>query len=207
MPGALVQLTRRLLALALISIAVAASGAIEPDWELQDEDGTLQVFTREVDASPFLEVMARVQINAPLARITEFLGDGSGCAEWRAMCRSSQVLEEVSAEERYVYLVLDMPWPLTDRDMVIHSQTRLDPDSSSAIVNLRTDSSRHPPGDFVRAESVGQFILRVLPDQQVEFTYIMHTDLGGDLPPESVNARLAESAMNDLKRLKALAEG
>ena len=207
MPGALVQLTRRILALALISIAAAANGATEHDWELQDEDGTLEVFTREVDASPFLEVMARVQINAPVSRVTKFLGDGNGCAEWRAMCRSSQVLEEVSDEQRYVYLVLDMPWPLTDRDMVIHSQTRLDPDSSSAVVNLRTDSSRHPPGDFVRAESVGQFILRVLPDQQVEFTYIMHTDLGGDLPPEAVNARLAESTMDDLRRLKALAEG
>ena len=206
MPGALVQLTRRILALALISIAAAANDATDPGWELQDEDGTLQVFTRKVDDSPFLEVMATVQINASASRVTEFLGDGNGCAAWRAMCRSSQVLEALSDEERYVYLVLDMPWPLTDRDMVIHSQTRLDPDSSSAIVNLRTDSSRHPPGDFVRAESVGKFMLRVLPDQQVEFTYIMHTDLGGDLPPEAINARLAESTMDDLRRLKALAE-
>ena len=39
------------------------------------------------------------------------------------------------------------------------------------------------------------------------FTYIMHTDLGGDLPPEAINARLAESTMDDLRRLKALAEG
>ena len=206
MPGPLVKQTQRILALVLISVVVGANSATEHDWELQSEDGTLQVFTREVDDSPFLEVMAKVQMNAPLPRITELLGDGNGCAEWRAMCRSSQVLEQVSDVERYVYQVLDMPWPLTDRDMVIHSQTQLDPDSSSAIVNLRTDSSRHPPGDFVRAESVGQFILRVRPDQQVEFIYIMHTDLGGDLPPGSVNARLADSAMDDLRRLKALAE-
>ena len=109
MPGALVQLTRRILALALISIAAAANDATDPGWELQDEDGTLQVFTRKVDDSPLLEVMATVQINASASRVTEFLGDGNGCAAWRAMCRSSQVLEALSDEERYVYLVLDMP--------------------------------------------------------------------------------------------------
>ncbi|MCP4468583.1 MAG: hypothetical protein GY813_17770, partial [Halieaceae bacterium] len=80
MPGPLVKQTQRILALVLISMVVGANSATEHDWELQSEDGTLQVFTREVDDSPFREVMAKVQMNAPLPRIAELLGDGNGCA-------------------------------------------------------------------------------------------------------------------------------
>lgn len=193
---------------ALTLIVSLATGYVsaEAPWDLAYEEDNLQVFTRKLGNSPYLEVKGTVEIEAPIERVTNFLGDGNGCAAWRNMCDSSEVIREVSEQERYVYLVLDLPWPLSDRDLVLHSTTILDEETRSAIVKLKTASSEHPMGEHIRAESSGQFVLRTLGEERVEFTYIMHTDLGGNLPAGAVNDRLTESTRDDLTRLRQLAE-
>lgn len=201
------KLRSRLLMVTVLLLSTAGVWSSGADWELQIEEADISVYTRPIEDSPYNEVKATAHISAPLARVAELMGDGNGCAEWRAMCESSEVIEVVTEHERYVYLVLDLPWPAKDRDMVMHSTTSIDPETFNATVELKTESSKHPPRDHIRAESSGQFVIKALSTEQVEFTYIMHTDLGGDLPAGAVNSRLADGALDDLRRLIDLAEG
>ena len=73
------------------------------------------MYTRAVADSEYLAVKATVRIDAPALQVAALMGDGSECMAWRDMCRSTRVLDAVSADERYVYMVLDLPWPLADR--------------------------------------------------------------------------------------------
>ncbi len=195
------------LSAALSTHSVTASADESDGWQLDRSKDDIRVYTREVAGSPFLAVKAVTTLELPVAQVSELMGDGEGCVEWRDMCKSSQVLETVSEHERYIYMVLDLPWPLSDRDLVIHSTTEFDPQNQSATIHLVSDSDRHPEQDLVRAETDGKFLLRVLAEGEVEFTYIMHTDLGGDAPVGVVNGRVAEAAFDDLERLRKLAEG
>lgn len=199
--------TRQTLLATLLLLLATSAWANEADWELLKEEADISIYTRPVDGSPYRAVKATARISAPITRVAELMGDGDGCAEWRAMCESSEVIETVSEHERYVYLVLDLPWPAKDRDMVVHTTTTIDPETASATVDLRSASSHHPAGDFIRAETSGQFLIRALGPGQAEFTYIMHTDLGGDLPAGAINSRVAKGAFEDLSRLRELAEG
>ena len=176
------------------------------EWALQQDDGRIQVFTRPVAGSPFLEVKATALINAPIADIASQMGDGEGCVEWRVMCKSSEVLSVDSDTERYVYMVLDMPWPVADRDMVMHSIADIDTAAKTVTVQLQDASSKYPEQDYVRAVSNGQYQMKALGEEQVEFTYIMHTDLGGDLSADLINPRVVESTYADIKQLQVLAE-
>lgn len=180
--------------------------AAEAEWALEQDEGRIQVYTRPVAESPFREVKAVAMIDAPMAQVVAAMGDGQGCSEWREMCKSSEVLTTVSDTERYVHLVLDMPWPVADRDMVIHSIANIDAPTQTVTVQLQSASSRLPEQDYVRAISNGQYRIKALSEQQVEFTYIMHTDLGGDLPPDMINPRAASSAYEDVRRLQVLLE-
>lgn len=203
------QSPRRIALAALLTGALlppAGAQASEASWQLHQEKDGIAVYTRPVADSPFLQVKGTVALNSPPARVSELMGDGNGCAQWRTTCKSSTVLEQVSDAERYIYLVLDLPWPAADRDLVMHSRTVVDTASQTATVELVSDSSRHPAQDYVRAESQGKFVIRAVGEDRVEFTYIMHTDLGGDLPPRAVNSRLAETTLDELIRLRKLAE-
>lgn len=196
-----------LIAILLALIYSSNAMAREENWQLAKDDNGVSIFTRAVEGSPFLEVKGTVTLNAPFSRVSELMGTGESCAPWRANCKSSQVLEKVSEQERYVYLILDLPWPASDRDLVIHSKTEFDESSRTATVQLNSDSSRHPPQGYVRAESRGRFMITARSTGRVEFTYTMHTELGGNLPPKTVNSRLVEIAFDELTSLRKLAEG
>jgi len=185
------------------TVGVHASGE---NWTLAEEKDGVTVYTREVEDSPFLEVKGTVSLNTGVDRVTELMGDGNGCAEWRKTCKSSKVIEERSEAERVVYLVLDLPWPAADRDLVMRSMTEVDSDAQTATVLLVSDSTLHPPQDYVRAESEGMFVIKAIDDSKVEFTYIMHTDLGGNLPAGAVNSQLTDATLDELVRLRKLAE-
>jgi hypothetical protein len=192
-----------------IALSLAASAVVyaaEAPWVLEQDEGRIQIYTRPVAGSPFREVKATALINAPIARVASVLGDGEGCSEWRAMCQSSEVLGTASDTERYVYQVLDMPWPLSDRDMVIHSIADIDMDAKTVTVQLESAPSKLPEQDYVRATSSGQYQIEALGEEQAVFTYIMHTDLGGDLSADLINPRMTASTYDDVKRLQALAE-
>ena len=183
-----------------------ATDASNAEWALQQDDGRIQVFTRPVAGSPFLEVKATALINAPIADIASRMGDGEGCVEWRVMCKSSEVLSVDSDTERNVYMVLDMPWPVADRDMVMRSIADIDTAAKTVTVQLQDASSKYPEQDYVRAVSNWQYQMKALGEEQVEFTYIMHTDLGGDLSADLINPRVVESTYADIKQLQLLAE-
>ena len=188
----------------VIATAVAAE---EAPWQLQQQDDDIFIYSRPVDGSSYDAVKATVLINAPITHVSTFIGDGDGCPKWRAMCKSSEVIEILSEHERYVYTVLDLPWPASDRDIVVHSVTEINTETKTATVNLLSDSSRHPAADPVRAETSGKMVLRIVSEKQVEFTYIMHTELGGNLPAGAVNSGVAEGVFEDLSLLRQLAEG
>ncbi|MEZ5572665.1 MAG: START domain-containing protein [Halioglobus sp.] len=194
-------------ALITVLCCIAGTGtaaAAETPWQLDKDESGIQLYTRSVPGSEFLEVKVVARIDAPIQAVAQVLGDGNGCSAWRAMCKSSEVLKVVSDTERYVYLVLDMPWPLSDRDLVIHSVAQIDPEAKTVDVRLDSASDAFPVQDYVRAESSGHYQLKALNDAQVEFTYTLHTDIGGDLSPELINPRMAASSYDDVKRLQQL---
>jgi START domain len=176
-------------------------------WTLAEEEDGMKVFTGDVAGSDFKAVRVVANVNAPVQSVVDALGDGSECAKWRGMCESSQVLEVVSEHERLVHMVLDLPWPISDRDAVIRSVTRIDADSKSATIDVTPAPEALPEQDHIRAVTNAQFALKVISDELVELTYTVHAELGGDLSPGMINPRLAESTIEDVERLVALAEG
>ena len=185
--------------------ATGMDGALE--WSAQEGAERIALYTAAFPDSPFLAVKAVAQIRAPIERVAATFGDGQGCPEWRATCVSSEVLGTVSEGERYVYLVLDMPWPLSDRDLVIHSTATIDRAAGTVTVALQPAPDKKPPTDYVRAHSSGEYRLRATGPDTVELTYIAHVDLGGELSPDLINPRVAAATLEDIQRLLALAEG
>ena len=191
---------------ACLLVTPIVTSAQEAPWQLEMEQQNIRVFSREVAGSPFLAVKAISHIDAPISAVIAQLGDGNGCVAWRSMCKSSRIIEQVSDNERYVYVVLDLPWPVSDRDMVIYSNATEDKSQSKVSVSFESVSDRYPHQDLVRAESNASYIIAAVGKDQVEFTYILHTDLGGMIPADRFNSKLLDSTLEDMQRLLELLE-
>ena len=177
------------------------------DWtEVTTTADGVTLSTREVAGSPYLAVKASMLINASNEAVAQAFGDGDGCAQWRLRCKSSEVLNVASEQERTVHLVLDMPWPVSDRDLVMHTLQTVDAETNSLKVELTPAAESPPTKKYIRASGTGYYFMRPVSHDQIEFTYEIHTDLGGDLSPKMINGRIAESTLEDMQALKKLAE-
>jgi hypothetical protein len=196
-----------LIILLLITKAVSVTASIEgASWLLVKDKQGVKLYTASIDGSDYVAVKAVAQIDASLETIVAVLGDGEGCNQWRELCQSSRVLQTLPDRERTIYMVLNMPWPLSDRDMVIHSRTTLDNENKAFTVNFTSAQDSYPIQDYIRAISTGRYHVRVTSEQQVEFSMVMHTELGGNLSPSIINDRLVKNTLADVARLVAIAE-
>lgn len=197
---------RGCIGIVVLSLLATAVSAQEAQWALVKESAQVKLYTRSVEGSDYIAVKAVARINAPFLAVTQVMGDGEACSQWRKLCKSSQVFNKQADTERYIYMVLDMPWPLADRDMVIHSQATTNLDNKTLIVDLQPASQSYPMQDYIRAESAGSYQITALSDELMEFSWIMHTHLGGDVSPAMINKRLASTTYEDVMRLVSLAE-
>lgn len=183
-----------------------AEAQIEPGWELQKDDDGIQLYTRKIAQSPFLEVKATTRISATMEKLTAVFGDGSGCAAWRNNCKASKVLRAESEQERYIYMVLDLPWPVSDRDLVVRSLSSVDAEARLATVDVTSVEGEHPEQDYVRAISRAQYLMHMVEPNEIDLTYTVHVDLGGNLSPGMINSQLASSTFKEIEQLVKLAE-
>ena len=196
-----------LIILLLITKPVSVMASYDDvSWFLVKEKQGVKLYTASIDGSDYVAVKAVTQIDASMETIVAVLGDGEGCNQWRELCQSSRVLKTLPDRERTIYMVLNMPWPLSDRDMVIHSRTTLDNENKAFTVNFTSAQDSYPMQDYIRAISTGRYHVRVTSEQQVEFSMVMHTELGGNLSPSIINDRLVENTLADVTRLVRIAE-
>ncbi len=193
-----------------LSLTVIATHASETplhaDWSLVQEEGKVKLFTKAMEGSPYLAVKAVATLTSTPNKIATTFGTGEACSEWRAMCKSAKLIEKINETERYIYLVLDLPWPASDRDMIIHSTAEIDTAKKKVKVLLNPAPDKLPNTKLVRAIGKGAYEIQDLGDNQVQFTYTMHTNIGGNLSPRLVNKSFVESSMADMQRFVKLAE-
>jgi len=192
---------------AFVALLLAAPLAASDDWALEKDTKGIQLFTRQVADSPFEEVKATTVINAPIERVVSVFGDGSTCAAWRGNCKSSRILRQPEENERYIHMVLDLPWPLSDRDMVVRSLSSVDEQNKTATVDIVSVEGEYPEQKYIRASTRAHYSLALIEPGKIALTYIVHVDLGGDISPRIINPELTASTFEEIARLIELAEG
>ncbi len=103
-----------------ILVLIFFSGyANDSSWKLAvDKDG-IKVYTRPAPGCPLDEFMATAEIDASAATIEKILRDVDAQPDWMADCLHAKVLKIFDMNHMVCYNVLNLPWPLSDRDLLI----------------------------------------------------------------------------------------
>jgi hypothetical protein len=141
---------------------------------VKDEPGrNLPVFrgTGTVDASVF-ELLA-------------ILDDAGRHCDWMPNCAGSQLLKKTSDWDRIEYHRTSAPFPVSDRDVVVHSVVTGNVDKQEVWARFdATSLAGHGPVDgAVRMPRLrGYYLLQALDAQRSRVTYQIDADPGGMLP-------------------------
>ncbi len=155
----------------------------------------------------FREVRVVNKVKSTLAAIVAVIFDTKNYPKWVYGCSGTSTLKTLNDQEIYNYQVTDLPWPLSDRDVVSHFKVFQDP-STLIVTFSKTGMSDYIPDKegMVRVQHFQSItVLTPLPGDSVQIELEMHLDASGNIPDWVVNDNMVaapyNSTMSMLKRI------
>lgn len=183
-------------------VGFAASG--QTDWTLQQRQDGVSIYTRVFPDSKFKAIRVTCQVHTSLSRLVFVILDVNTAGQWVYGTKSARLLKQVSPAEIYYYSVINLPWPLNDRDFIAHLTVTQDPRTYVVSVVGPTIPDYMPPkSGIVRVPSgEGRWILTPLAGGKVAIDYTLRTDPGGALPAWLVNLFVTKGPLETFTALQ-----
>lgn len=159
------------------------------DWfHVSTRDG-IEIFAKKNSDSPIRSLRAEGIVNGKIEDLVAILRNVEGTKDWVPNLIERSYVKNISDEEAILYDVSDLPWPVTDRDMVVHHKLSISDDRKSLVLNFKSVDHPDKPlsKDFVRAV-ITQGQLLFTPKGNKTFVRLtIQVDPKGSIPKFVVN--------------------
>ncbi len=176
------------------------------EWEEVSRTDDVTVYRKEVPGSPVLAYRATAQIDAPIAKVMGIVRDTIRLPEWTYRVKNAEIVEEISKNERIIYMHASAPWPVTDRDSVVRSIFEYDITNQQIQVRIESieDPRRKEFSGKIRAWIYpSRFVFKPLDDgKKTHIVAELHGDPKGSIPKWVVNMIQKRAPVKTLQNLK-----
>jgi hypothetical protein len=196
---------KHLLCLCLFALCGHFGQAQQGDgWSLKKDKEGIKVYYRKT--SDVHEIKLATSLKIPLPGLVQLLSEVEYYPQWGYKVVESRIVERVSDTEMYYYSKLDFPWPLSDRDLVMHTTVEQDP-----ITRRITAKSKAMPDKISAQEGVErirtartQWTLVPGDGGWVYVEYYIYSDPGGSLPDWLVNMAIDVGPRETIKNIRKM---
>jgi len=191
----------------LVLFSSFASAAIGQDnWKLSKEKDGIKVYQSAVKHSRYKNIKAECTLEGTYDKLMAILNDVANQKNWVYNNVSSSILKRISTGEFYYYSETDLPWPMSNRDAIIH--LKMNKDSLNRFLKIsavsvpgyapeKSGMVRVPRSDiswYVTMPSATTFSI----------VYIFEAEPGGSLPAWVVNMFTDKGPYESFKKLSEL---
>lgn len=190
----------------LISLSLFFKGSpdsiINHPWELRKANKRIKVFTRYQNDSNFKELKITFKVKSSIENLTWFLNDVSNYHKWVYKCPKAWIVKRISDEEFIYHTTSDLPFPSSDRDVIIHSKkTKLREGVYQIIGTARPNYSKELDG-YVRVQYFNSnWIIKELGKGILDIEYTVSTHPGGYIPAWVSNLAIAVGPIHTINKL------
>lgn len=174
------------------------------EWELVVNKDAINIYTRANPDSGIKEVRVTTQIKIGLTELMTFLGDVPNYPNWVFKCSKANRLATNSEQDYYYYTQTEIPFPLKDRDLVVHSRQWQD---AGGVVHSRSQAAPDyiPRNDNLVRIQYFESNWKITPGQDgmVFIDYTVKTDPGGGIPAWVVNLAITKGPLKTMQQLMA----
>ena len=173
-------------------------------WELKGEKNGVKVYYRKT--SDVYELKLVTSIKTPLSGIVTLFDDVAKYPDWGYKVSESRLLKRVSPTEMYYYSRIDFPWPMSDRDVVLHTKLEQNAHNNAVTSNSVAVSGWVPEvKDVVRLKKANtKWTLIPGTGGWLYVEYYLNSDPGGNIPDWAINMALDLGPRETIKRMKAI---
>lgn len=192
----------------LVGLLCSFAAVAENQWQLEkeDEDRGIKVFTREVDGSDLKAFRGEMSFKTTLTAPIALIEDTSRAPEWMHNCGVVEIIENVKPGEAISYMITEAPWPVSDRDTVVHSVATQNPETLAVRVDVEARNDVFPANDdYIRITKMkGYWSFTPNAEGLVHIVYEVHAEPNGGLPSWLANSVVVDTPYNTMKNMQKL---
>lgn len=191
-----------ILSILLVLISMTTFSQENP-WKFVKETNGIKVYFRTVANSNLNEVKIQTTFNSNLSTIVEALRDVNAYREWVYKAAYSYTVKEFNAYEMEYYNKFNFPFPLDDRDVVIHSkiqqnqQTKVVTSISYAKLDIVPENK-----NIVRIKDFYSKWTFIAKNNLVYGEYTFKSNPSGNIPVWLINLSLDEGPIKTIQNFK-----
>jgi hypothetical protein len=173
-------------------------------WDLKENKDGVKIFTRDIENSKIKAIRVECQLQASLSQVVAALMDIRNSEEWLYHTAGNYMVKQVSPAELYYYSLIEMPWPVSNRDFIAHLKVTQDETTKTVTVDAPCVPNMVPvkPNVIRIANSKGKWVLYPVNKQEVKIIYTLHADPGGSIPAWITNLFVTQGPSQSFKKFK-----
>jgi hypothetical protein len=183
-----------------------SSTLLASDWELETKKDGVEVYLKEFAGAEGAKSFKSVStFDADYQKVVETIGNPEKMAKVIHLVESSEV-KRPDLNDYALYLVIDMPWPVTNRDLV-WTVKKVSESLEKTVFDLGLQNDLAKANDdYVRFKKVnGTFTVENSGPNKTLVTWEQFNDLGGSIPTMILNSAANDVGFESLKNLRAVA--
>lgn len=178
------------------------------DCVLRKDQDDIKVFICKTKNSKLKSIHATFSVNVSSIELTNLVRDVAGYNNWQYNTMNAHALEVVSYNELIYYAEIVAPWPISNRDLVVHLKIKKDSLTNDIIISANSIPEYLPnKKGIVRVPmSTSQWIIRPITESSASVDYTMLINPGGSVPAWMVNMVAEEAPYKSFRDLKEIIE-
>jgi hypothetical protein len=191
--------------LGILFVAQAIFAAEYP-WKLRVKEDGITVYTRRVEGSPILQFKSDMIVNASLDKVVSFFEDEKIIPQWFHQCTRAELLEANGPDQKVLYFVVHLPWPVTERDSIFRRVRTTDPKTGAVTYVATALPERLPVAKGrIRVQALNStWRFAPLEGGRTEIYFDQHSDPGGFIPPFIVNKLVVDMPVNSFRNMRRM---
>jgi hypothetical protein len=159
------------------------------EWIFKKEEQGVKVWYQKNGAGDSHTFKSESYLDCPLSGIVKLFLDTEHYPRWGYRMEGTYTFRKVSPLEFFYYSRYDFPWPMSDRDVVMHSVFVQDKTTRQVVLNTRATPDEYPlQKNLVRLREASAFWTFTPTNRgHTHCMQILQTDGGGQAPAWAVN--------------------
>lgn len=199
------RLAKHTASILIIALAITPVFARFEGWKLETEVAGIKVYSRNVEGSPYLQIKATAEVDAPFESVVAILTDYPNYKDWVNNISDSQVIEQASENVHYVYAYEDTPWPVQNRFCVTRMTLNREADDAMLDFESVPRYMKSPRDAIEIARHKGHW--KVHRNRSgCEIEYLIESNPGGYVPSWLVNQMATGGQIKTIQNLRTIVE-
>lgn len=188
------------------AVAVFATAQAKPldNAKLSMNKNNIKVWTYQNSQNPVFLYKAETIYDTPLEKAVGLILDVDHAVKWVPYMGSVKVLSRDDKKGEFLlYMVLDFPFPLKDRDLVVQGKMVKDAQGVISIKNKAIDKGYAKNPDYVRLTHYeGDWSFQKLANNKVKVSTYGYANPEGSIPLTFVNMFVQQQPYQMLQKMK-----